>query len=206
MDILKELKEHSEELLKEDLDFFEIELATGNYDKDYIKECRELIRTISLLKEDSPKEVTVPSDDGYTRIEKKAIDELSKEELDNLIKKKIDIARTSIDYQERFLYAINKYNVDEEYIDNNFAFFKSFELNILIKHLKFSESFLEKYFKLLDLDVLAEYQLYSEEFFMMHYSKLNYKVVLKKSKNLWTDKKNRSSKLSIFLKLKGVSI
>lgn len=46
MDILKILKENSDNVIKEDLEFFEIELATGEYDKEYIAKCLELIKEI----------------------------------------------------------------------------------------------------------------------------------------------------------------
>ena len=44
MDIYNMLKENSDIILKEDLEFFEIELATGDYKKEYIKKCLELIK------------------------------------------------------------------------------------------------------------------------------------------------------------------
>ena len=50
MDIYKMLKENSDIILKEDLDFFEIELATGDYEKEYIKKCLELIKEIKQFK------------------------------------------------------------------------------------------------------------------------------------------------------------
>ena len=205
MDIYQTLKEHGEELIKEDLDFFEIELATGNYSKEYVDKCRSLITELKIWKKSKTQIIKDEKGDGYSKIEKKADPaELTEEEREILLKKKIDNCRLSSNYLERFTKLIYEFKIDEQFVDNNFVFFKPFELNELLKHIKFSEQFLDKYFKLLDEDVLAEYQLFSEEFFMKHFSKMDYKIVLKKSKNPWIN--NRSSKLNVFLKLKGVSI
>lgn len=205
MDIYITLKEHGEELIKEDLDFFEVELATGGYDKDYIEKCKQLINDLKKWKKTNTKKDKPTIDDGYAKIEKKKdFSELASEEKELLIKKKINSCRLSSSYKDKFVNLISEFKIDEAFVDNNFVFFNQLELNELLKNIKFSENFLEKYFKLLDSNIIAEYQLYQEEFFMKHYSKMDYRIVLKKSKNLWIN--NRSSKLEVFLRLKGVSI
>ena len=153
-----------------------------------------------------PNTIIDSTGDGYTKIEKR-IDpmELPEEEREKQLKKKITNCRSQ-NGREKFISLIFEYKINEKFVDENFAFFKRFELFELLKFVEFSESFLEKYFNLLDSAALAEFQLYSEEFFMKHYSKMDYSIVLKKSKNPWIDKNKRSSKLNIFLKLKGVSI
>ncbi len=206
MDILETLKLHGEELIKEDFDFFEIELATGQYSKEYITECHEIMEELRKWKMSKPNTIIDGVGDGYTKIEKR-IDpmELPEEEREKQLKKKINNCRSQ-DGREKFISLIFEYKINEKFVDENFAFFKHFELSELLKYVEFSESFLEKYFNLLDSNAIAEFQLYSEEFFMKHYSKMDYSIVLKKSKNPWKDKNKRSSKLNIFLKLKGVSI
>ena len=46
MEILEILKNSKEEIYPEDLDFFETELATGDYKAAYIKECKAQIEII----------------------------------------------------------------------------------------------------------------------------------------------------------------
>lgn len=205
MDIYLILKEHGEELIKEDLDFFELELSKGVYNKEYIDKCMELIRDLKVWKTNKTQTVKDEIDGDHT---KKNINptELTYEERQALIKKKVENCRSSDNYDEKFIKLIYEYKIDEKIVDDNFVFFKQIELYELLRHVKFSESFLDKHFKFLESNTVAEYQLYSEEFFMKHYSKMNYSIVLKKSNNPWKDKSKRSSKLNVFLKLKGVSI
>jgi hypothetical protein len=68
------------------------------------------------------------------------------------------------------------------------------------------EGFLEKYFGALDKDKISRYQCFSEGFFIKHYSQLDATVVLTKSKNEWRKKENRSKRLDVFLRLKGVKL
>ena len=46
MEILEILKNSKEEIYLEDLDFFETELATGNYAESYISECKEQMEIV----------------------------------------------------------------------------------------------------------------------------------------------------------------
>ena len=46
MEILEILKNSKDEIYLEDLDFFETELATGNYAESYISECKEQIEIV----------------------------------------------------------------------------------------------------------------------------------------------------------------
>ena len=62
MEILEILKNSKEEIYPEDLDFFETELATGDYKAAYIKECKAQIEIIRkwLSEKDAPEEPTKP--------------------------------------------------------------------------------------------------------------------------------------------------
>ena len=46
MEILEILRNSKDEIYLEDLDFFETELATGNYAESYISECKEQIEIV----------------------------------------------------------------------------------------------------------------------------------------------------------------
>lgn len=221
MDIYNILKENSDSIIKEDLDFFEIELATGDYEYEYVTRCLELIKEIrdfKNLKNNKEKIIDVndPSCESVfiietpieelDKIKKEKIIELNDPNYEEKIKSMIIKTRTSNTYKNDFIQLIEKYNIKEEFVDKNYVFFKQIEMDELIKKINFSEDFLEKYFKILNKKLLAEYQLFSEEFYMKHFSQLDYKIVLKKGKNNWITKANRSSKLTVFLKLKGIVI
>ena len=126
--------------------------------------------------------------------------------LQSKIKDLIYVARASNNYQVLFKKTIEDHDVQEDFIDKNYVFFTQIEIDELIQILQFSETFLEKYFNLLNHKLLAEYQLFSEAFYMKHLSQLDYKIVLKKGKNPWIKKDQRSSKLTVFLKLKGITL
>ena len=221
MDIYKMLKENSDIILKEDLEFFEIELATGDYERDYINKCLELIKEIKHfknIKEQNCEKVNIDAPSaGISFVDEEPIANLEKIEKgsnitdsdaqkESLIKTLIIKARSLSNYQAEFNKIIKESNIQEEFIDKNYVFFKQIEIDELIKTINFSEDFLEKYFKLLNNKLVAEYQLFSETFYMKHFNQLDYKIVLKKSKNPWVKKEQRSSKLTIFLKLKGITL
>ena len=208
MDIYKILKEDSSSVLDVDLDFFEIELATGEYDKEYIEKCRELIYEIKQFrKENNSKEdkkdinPTLKNEDSNASIEGK-----KSETSEEAIKSLIGMSRVSPSYHDDFDKIVKDYNVSEDFVEKNYLFFKPIEMDELLQLINFSESFLEKHLKILNNKLIAEYQLFSEEFFIKHFDKLDYKIVLKKGKNPWAKKKQRSSKLTVFLKLKGITI
>lgn len=221
MDIYKMLKENSDIILKEDLEFFEIELATGGYDREYINKCLELIKEIKQFKNIKEKKVEkVNIDDSFAgmsyvqeeptidieKLNKKSIINENDNQKEDVIKSKIIKARSSNTYQNDFIKIVKENNIEEDFINRNYVFFHQIEIDELIKIIDFSEIFLDKYFNLLNHKLLAEYQLFSETFYMKHFNQLDYKIVLKKGKNPWVKKDQRSSKLTVFLKLKGITL
>ena len=58
MDVYEILEKNSRDLYPEDLDFFETELATGDYDQDYKIMCLDMIEDIRHLLEDDGSEYT----------------------------------------------------------------------------------------------------------------------------------------------------
>ena len=217
MDILNTLKEKGKELYIDELDFFVTELETGNYSDIYIKECLELINSIKNWKKSqnsTPKKekktsgnlndvLLNPSEliEGYKDPKKEKLT------IEDQIKSEIEDIRKKSEYMDLFKKYINNSSVlDEKMIDKLFKFFLPWELEELLVAKTFSEEFLEKYFTELDHAKIARYQFFSEEFFIKHYNDLSYSTVLQKGVNEWRKKVNRSSKLTVFLRLKGVTI
>lgn len=217
MDILKTLKERGNELYLDELDFYVTELETGDYSTSYVSQCLRLIKSIKKWKtsQNNPVKKTKenknsfgnillnPSDliVGYQDPKKEAMS------IQELIKYEITEIRKKQDYNSLFKnYVLENNSLDENLIDQLFKFFMSWELEELLSLKTFSESFLEKYFVDLNHGKIAKYQYFSEEFFMKHFNDLNYNTVLQKGVNEWRKKANRSNKLDVFLRLKGVTI
>ena len=219
MEVLKILNESSGQLLPEDLDFFETELATGGYEDSYRAKCMEKIKKLRKWnKGDIAERITVADNTGKEKPtpkglvlgmmdvlpenEKEALPQMT---LVELIKSELFSLRERSDYKSSFKdYVKNKKEIDEEFIDKNYSIFDTWEIDAIVSVKQLSEDFLEKYFGAVDHDKLARYQQFSEGFFMKHFAQLNAETVLIYGKNEWRKKENRSKQLDVFLRLKGV--
>lgn len=216
MDILNILTTQGDKLYKEELEFFITELEVGEYSSAYIDKCKKLINEL-LNRNNKTSKVIV--------IEQENIDEsatpsitISYEQLthqtntivltsEETFKKEVKIMREKNLYKENFNnYIISKKELlSVDFIEKNISFFNEWEISTLISFIQFDEDFLEKYFTVLDKTAIAKYQSFSESFFMKHFNELPVSVVLKQGVNEWKKKSKRSSKLDIFLRLKGVT-
>ena len=218
MDILKILTESSEDLIPEDLDFFITELNTGNYEENYIRQCKE---RIDVLRNWHKPEKDV----GSAAVHSEPIGvptgiviqpgQLAPEQANPVAKLspieqiRLDLKhlRVQNDYKSAFkAYVKDSAVIDGNFVDANYGMFAPWEINAIISVKQMGEAFLEKYFGALDRDKIARYQLFSESFFMKHFSQLDAEIVLEKGKNEWRKKENRSKQLDVFLRLKGVKI
>ena len=221
MEILKILEESGKDLYLEDLDFFETELATGgHYNAAYQAQCRSKIKELrAWLSGDTTK-------DEKTQDEKKndktpaglvvGIGDLAPKNSNSvaasltpeqMIFKDITAMREVSSYKTNFKkYVAGKAEIDADFVDRHFSFFKPWELDAIISVKQMGEEFLEKYFGALDHDKIARYQLFSEAFYMKHFSQLVASVVLEHGKNEWRKREGRSRQLDVFLRLKGVKI
>lgn len=217
MDIYKILSENRDSIINEDLEFFEIELAVGDYEKQYIDKCLELINDIRIFRrkplsvDNSDKNIkedytTIELDENKNFVSNINLQNESEEQKVVRIKNIINNARNSKYSITSFEKIIKENHIDEKFVDMNYTLFKPTEIDELLKLLSFSEEFLNKYYKLLNKNLISEYQYFSEDFFIKHIKDLNAKIVFTKGKNEWIKKENRSSKLTVFLKLKGIKL
>ena len=228
MEILKILEESGKDLFAEDLDFFETELATGEgYDDQYKQRCLEKIQRIRAWKTgiiESPDDQLPEEDEQTKKRHKKAIPKGMMVSLEDVAPKEANSAAASMtpeqivfneiamirkgdSYKTHFKnYVENSTAIDASFVDEHYSFFESWELDAIISVKQMGEDFLEKYFNALDHDKIARYQLFSEAFFMKHWADLDSSIVLEHGKNKWRKKENRSKRLDIFLRLKGVKI
>ena len=220
MDILKILEESGKELYKEDLDFFETELATsGEFDESYISRCKTKINELRtwlaglaetpVKKQETepkpaPKGLVIGIGEVAPKIANPSVIDLSPAQL---IASDIEAMRKLDSYKSSFKnYVAGKDEIDADFIDLHYSLFKPWELDAIISVKQMPEDFLEKYFGALDHDKIARYQRFSESFFMKHFSQMDADIVLKHGKNEWRKKENRSKQLDVFLRLKGVKI
>lgn len=223
MEILEILKNSKDEIYPEDLDFFETELATGDYKAAYIKECKAQIELIRkwLSEKDAPEEPAKPQPKpatgkknggplvmGIHSVAPESANPIAASmSVEDIVFSDIKSLRESDSYKSKFKkYVVDKAEIDSTFIDAHYSFFLPWELDAIISVKQMTEEFLEKYFGALDKDKISRYQQFSESFFMKHYSQLDATVVLTKGKNEWRKKENRSKQLDVFLRLKGVKI
>lgn len=207
MEILEILKCSKDELIPEDLEIFKTELIVGNYSDDYKKECLEMIEKL----ESCNKSVKPPEKKSKAEVEtaqfKPVNQNAAKLSFTEQFNADMNAIRLSGSYKTKFkTYIKNHDKFDESFVDENFNLFDSKELDVIISELQLSESFLEKYYSVLDKDKIARYQLFSEKFYMKHFSDFDTETVLKKGKNEWRKKENRSRQFDVFLRLKGVKV
>ena len=213
MQVLEILKNSGKDLYPEDLAFFEAELDTGDYTREYIDQCKDLIAEIRNRKKQAAKQSVqdvIPSNilvdpdklvPGVKPKEKTPQERLA--EFTHALQQ----MRTAGNYKTRFKqYLADHPEIDEIFIDQHIALFQTTELESIVMTMPLSEDFLDKYFASLDADRIARYQLFSEKFFIRHYAQMDAEIVLTKGKNEWRKKENRSSQLDVFLRLKGVKL
>lgn len=222
MEILEILKNAKENIYLEDLDFFETELATGEYAESYIAECKEQIALVRKWlggdDEDNTRMADIPQKPGPKRggalvmgicdvAPESANPIAAAMSLKDIIFSDIKSIRESDSYKSKFKkYVQEKTEIDDAFVDAHYSFFLQWELDAIVSVKPLGEAFLEKYFGAIDKEKIARYQCFSESFFMKHFSQLDATIVLTKGKNEWRKKENRSKQLDVFLRLKGVKL
>lgn len=214
MDILKTLNEQGNMLLPEDLEYIETELDTAkDYSERYKQACKNKIEQLRKIHRGNKNENNEKNNEkgipGKLLVSFGTLAPSEAQSLtpDQIIMREISDLRLMEDYNKRIKdYIADHESVDGRFIDRHFSFFCDEELNVILMMRQLGDDMLEKYFGALDRKKIARYQLFSEEFFMKHFSQLDYTIVLQRGKNPWRKKENRSQKLDVFLRLKGVTI
>ncbi len=214
MDILEILKTSGDKIILEDLDCFIDELAIGNYAKEYILECLEIIENLKTHKitqhvDNDNKNISPNIVIHKNELLPKEISGHEKTEMSELdiLKSNLQSMRRGSGHKSAFRKYVKRNSfIDEQFIKKNISVFDSPEMDVLLSEIAFSEKFLEDYYSTLDKKIISKNQLFSEKFFMKHFADLNYKYILTKSRNKWKSKKERSSQLDVFLRLKGIEI
>ncbi len=218
MDILETLEKSGTELYVEDLDFFETELDTGEYDGEYIARCKSEIAKLRqwMKAQGNPiysEDDVEPQKNGgvmkglYDIVSQGNSQLVSSVKPEDVIFSDISAIRENSTYKSDFKkYVKEKTAIDSAFIEKFYSFFKPWELDAIVSVKPLDEEFLEKYFGALDHCKIARYQRFSEAFFIKHFSQLDAKTVLLHGPNEWRKRENRSKQLDVFLRLKGVKV
>lgn len=224
MDILKLLRESKEELYPDDLDFFEQELAVGDYNDAYQAACKSEIQALRArvckLAEPPKRKAPIPAETVQRPAPPGGIvvslrDIAPQEAVPTVlsmtplqqVQNDLEVIRERKDYKKAFKsYIKDSTLVDSGFLDAHFSLFKPWELGVILSLKSLDESLLEKYFGSLDHNKIARYQLFSESFFMKHFAQLDAETVLTRGKNKWREKDQRSKQLDVFLRLKGIKL
>lgn len=208
MEILEILKTSADDLISEDFELFRTELVVGNYSDDYKAECLEIIERMEKWNESDDKLTTEAVKPHKASIDVNPFTHVnSSAPLSFLEQFKSDMnaMRLSDGYKAKFKkYIKNHEEFTESFVDANFNLFESYEIDAIVSEIALSEMFLEKYFSVLDKDKIARYQIFSEGFYMKHFADFDTETVIKKGKNEWRKKENRTKQFDVFLRLKGV--
>ncbi len=207
MDILEILKTSSNDLLPEDLELFLTELAVGDYAESYREECTELIKQLERWQADEKAVQTKAEKSVSAALHVDLTSESNKSKpFSEQLRTDLNAMRLSDKYKSSFRNYIKSHTeFNESFVDRNFSLFEEYEIEAILSELEMSEAFLEKYFSVLDKDKIARYQLFSESFYQKHFSDFDAETVLKKGRNEWRRKENRSKQFAVFLRLKGIT-
>lgn len=214
MDVKGLLEKQGSQLLDIDLDVLEEELCTGEYDSAYAGDCLEKISDLRAARKAAREMSSKPSSTTSSQHDMPPCKKWRPSSAESLPEtQRSSFARGLLVVRDggssvkslRDLLTICPY-ADEKFIDENIDLFTPDELDTLLKIRLFSEAFLEKYFMTLDHETLAKSQTFSEEFFIAHYADLDAQTVLRKGINEWRDRAKRSTKLDVFLRIKGVRL
>lgn len=233
MDVRSILKDEAADLLDDEIAMLEEELATGDYDRPYVLECKRLIdderhaREMARLEAQKASSSQLPESDrnrkggshkgimpsvvlpsaASTMSELSPFNETREDHKSpyEVVLADVSVLRRSGRYKTLFReYIRNQPLIGERFVDAHLSLFNEWEASALLDRMSFSEAFLEKYLSVLDANKVATTQTFSEEFFMRHFWYFDAETVLTKGKNKWRAKDSRSKKLDTFLRLKGV--
>ena len=218
MEIKEVLLDPNADLTLDEIEMLETELNIGNYDIQYVAECRELIGSLKKAIKNASKGKDTKKNDVKVEFEAKKIILIPRKSLldnkvieysgtdDDRFKKIMSYYRETKDVgrdEDLILSLKSEKLFNEEFIIKNINYFTSAEKEIIFNNLSFKEESLEKNFFAIGGELIARTQLFSEDFYMNFFDYLPYSIV-KKSKNEWINAKNRSPKLTVFLRLKGI--
>ena len=217
MDIKEILSDPNTNLSLDELDMLETELDTGDFDYRYVAECKKIIDDLRKLIKRSyiPKDKEVTPEKDFEV--KKTILVSRKELLDNNV-----TGFTGTD-EERFRKVMSYYRetqgvskaedlvlslkseelFNEEFICGKIDYFTDEEKEIIFGNIQVKEELLEKNFFSIGGELIAKTQKFSEGFYMKYFDNIPYKMINKEN-NEWINPKNRSQKLTVFLRLKGI--
>ena len=214
MEVLEMLKNNRNELTLDELNMLIDEINTGVYSQSYKEECLELIADIIYERKHPETETQPLGEPTLVKVDasshkvnvasnKKQLKELSKKELEDLL----ILYRTSSVIDEKISEWITSGEIDEEFLFANNASFSKQELLFAYQMLVVPEQKYTERLHVLGDGIIEKTQIISEDYFIKHYEEMHIPSLKTNKKNVWVcDPSQRSNKLLIFIKMKGIKL
>jgi hypothetical protein len=214
MDPFELMEKYTEDIELADIEMIRIALETGPYEAkkkaDGLKRLNDIYRRLSEKAFPEAPSLSVPlQTPSPVSNSSSASQELSDEKIRSMVSSRLSIIRVASSSLESGIRSLLSSFAGKTPLDVLCLcadLFANDEFNSVLSWLQLGEDALNKYWAILDKKSVARHQLFSEDFFILHYNELNTSTVLKNGKNPWRKKEAMSTKLAMFLKLKGVSI
>ena len=209
MEVLEMLKQQGDKLTNEELKFLIDELNTGSYCQDYKGECLSIIDQIKKNRKHG--KVEKGNEKVYTVI-------MSPEEIKNRLDKNtlspedkffhdLEIARMMNNGVQVVEENISENILDGEFFINHLNKFTGFEVFKILELVKLTEKQIEALFNVVPYGAIESTQVISEDFFIKHFEEIDVESLKKNKVTNWiVDPTQRSKKIEIFLKMKGVKL
>lgn len=208
MEVLEMLKQQGNTLTNEELKFLIDELRTGSYNEDYKNECFEII---SQIKSDKSHDVKKSKETLHTVIltPEEIKDRLDKSALsvDDRFFRDLEVARMVNSSDQVVEKYINEHTLSDEFFITNLNRFNDLEVRKIFALIKLNDKQIEELFTTVPSGTIEKNQYISEEFFIKHFDDIDIKALKKNKVTNWIiDPTQRSKKIIIFLKMKGVKL
>lgn len=209
MEVLEMLKEQGDKLTNEELNFLIDELNTGSYSQDYKEECFGIIDQIKKNRKHGKVEkgketihtVIMTPEEIKDRLDKNA---LSAEER---FFRDLEVARMTNSGDQVVEKYINENILDGDFFIKNFKKFNDSEVRKILELIELTDKQIEELFAIAPHGAIEMTQNISEEFFIKHFDEIDIKSLKKNKVTNWIiDPSQRSKKIIIFLKMKGVKL
>lgn len=209
MEVLEMLKEQGDKLTNEELKFLIDELNTGSYSQDYKEECFGIIDQIKKNRKHGKVEKGKETIHTVIMTPEEIKDRLDKNALsaEDRFFRDLEVARMTNSGDQVVEKYINENILGGDFFIKKFKKFNDFEVRKILELIELADKQIEELFAIAPHGAIEMTQNISEEFFIKHFDEIDIKSLKKNKATNWIiDPSQRSKKIIIFLKMKGVKL
>lgn len=209
MEVLEMLKEQGDKLTNEELKFLIDELNTGSYSQDYKEECFGIIDQIKKNRKHGKVEKGKETIHTVIMTPEEIKDRLNKNALstEDRFFRDLEVARMTNSGDQVVEKYINENILDGDFLIKNFRKFNDSESRKILELIELTDKQIEELFTIAPHGAIEMTQNISEEFFIKHFDEIDIKSLKKNKVTDWIiNPYQRSKKIVIFLKMKGVKL